>query len=521
MSNGDLSTWKNTGQSWFFGIGINTYAEFPNLTNAVRDVETILELLVETYDINSECVYTLFNEEATEENIVEKLDFFAKNVKSNDKLIIYYSGHGRVNQDINTGYWIPSDAKKSSSSRYILNSTIQDYVGGIDAKHILLISDSCFSGTLFMRGAFRSTYVAEQLEERQSRWAICSGRHDEEVFDGEPGGHSPFASSLINYLKQNTEDLLPVSLVAHHVIEETASNYRQLPDGRPMFGVGHGGGQYVFRKKNAIDKDVKIKPIAQQVHNKKQAEDNDALKQSSSQASSNNLSDEAAIKIMKWIAITVLGAFIIVGGIIVGSILLGGDNSDNANQHATGVHQVKDADGETYPTVTIGKMEWMARNLNYVSDQDTDWAFLHEDELSESKGLGLLYSYQGAVTACSKLTGGNWTLPTFEDWNELAMYYGHPLIKLNNGSALGFSNEFASMLVSGGITNLNLQLGGKYLIDLKEFSPDSFDKLNSGHYWIFGQRILNINRHDSEYTAEITSRIPWNHACSCRCVKRN
>ena len=251
MSEGKLSKWSNPGKSWFFGIGINEYQAFTPLTNAVRDVEECIDLLVSKYDVDPDYVHTLFDDEASKKNIIDTLDFLGTQVGAEDKLIIYYSGHGKVNNSIDVGYWIPFDGEKDSTSQYISNSTIRDYVGGIDAKHILLISDSCFSGTLFMRGDFRSTDISDELSDLTSRWAICSGRHDEEVYDGEPGSHSPFAQSILNILSANEKDYIPIGRIVNHVIEETAANYEQLPDGRPMFGVGHGGGQYIFRKKGS------------------------------------------------------------------------------------------------------------------------------------------------------------------------------------------------------------------------------------------------------------------------------
>ena len=37
--------------------------------------------------------------------------------------------------------------------------------------------------------------VYKGWEKYPSRWGICSGRHDQEVYDGEPGKNSPFAEN--------------------------------------------------------------------------------------------------------------------------------------------------------------------------------------------------------------------------------------------------------------------------------------------------------------------------------------
>ena len=325
MADGNLSGWSNPGKSWFLGIGINKYVEFTDLSNAVGDVQKILSILQNTYDIDADCVHTLFDEEANEENIIDKLDFLSKQVGDDDKLIIYYSGHGMVNNNIDVGYWIPHDAKKTSSARYILNSTVKDYVGGLSAKHILLISDSCFSGSMFMRGASRSTEVADELANLPSRWAICSGRNDEEVYDGDPGSHSPFAQSLINLLSNIKSDNINIGKVVNHVIEETAANYEQLPDGRPLFGVGHGGGQYIFRKKGTYA------PAAAE-DSKKERKQKSATRSTVSQlghgTSQKKDSSSSDLKMVKIIAGTILGAFLIMAVLFWGIFSIGNDGND-------------------------------------------------------------------------------------------------------------------------------------------------------------------------------------------------
>ncbi|MEM7105520.1 MAG: caspase family protein [Bacteroidota bacterium] len=238
------------GTSWFFGIGINDYLEFPDLNNAVKDVTDIQKILHKKYKLEEAHSFLILDDEAIEENIIDRFDWLAKDVQLDDKLIIYYSGHGHLNKDTGLGYWIPHDAKKDKTSRYIRNSTIHEYIKVIKAKHILLISDSCFSGSLFARGGNRSTNTSlDELETFASRWAICSGRHDEEVYDGQPGGNSPFAEAILDTLLNNQKKALNVSKLSERIMEQTRANYQQLPEGSPLYGVGHKGGQYIFRMK--------------------------------------------------------------------------------------------------------------------------------------------------------------------------------------------------------------------------------------------------------------------------------
>jgi len=244
---GDVPSASRKGRSWFFGIGIDRYVHFPPLSNAVKDVRDLLSVLREDYELSADHVITLFDAAATRENIIIEFDRMVEQVGPDDRLLIYYSGHGHLNPRTEKGYWIPYDAERDNTSDYVRNSTVRGYLEDIGSLHTLLISDSCFSGSLFVRGASRSAAAIEELEERPSRWALCSGRHDEEVYDGDPGRNSPFAASILETLRTNRHARLNVAKLIDRVIDMTRANYRQLPEGNPLYGVGHKGGQYVFR----------------------------------------------------------------------------------------------------------------------------------------------------------------------------------------------------------------------------------------------------------------------------------
>ncbi|MEL7426296.1 MAG: caspase family protein, partial [Bacteroidota bacterium] len=237
----------NTGITYFLGIGIDEYQHWPRLRNAVRDVHSISELLISDYGVTPEHSYTLFDQQASRAAIIELLEDLAKRVKPTDSLIVYYAGHGHLN-DRKRGYWVPADAPKDGISYYISNSTIRDYLGDIPSLHTLLISDSCFSGSLFVRGERSGDLAAHELSKLSSRWAICSGRHDEVVADGPEDGHSPFAESILDVLRHTDRPLITTNFLFEQVRDQTRANYDQLPDGGPIQGVGHKRGQFIFRR---------------------------------------------------------------------------------------------------------------------------------------------------------------------------------------------------------------------------------------------------------------------------------
>jgi uncharacterized protein (TIGR02145 family) len=240
----------------FLGIGIDDYLHFPKLANAVKDVKDIAETLITQYQFDPEHVMLLLNEQATRVGIVNKLDDLVNLLSKENDLIIYYSGHGHLNPQTQRGFWIPYDAQQGTTADFIPNATIKGYMEDIPAFHTFLISDSCFSGSLFVQGKMRSAKEAiSELDNRASRWALCSGRHDEEVYDGDPGENSPFAKSILGQLRQSQHSELNVGRLVNEVIMQTRAHYRQLPEGNPMFDVGHQGGQFIFRLKYDDERD--------------------------------------------------------------------------------------------------------------------------------------------------------------------------------------------------------------------------------------------------------------------------
>ncbi|MFK7950562.1 MAG: SUMF1/EgtB/PvdO family nonheme iron enzyme [Saprospiraceae bacterium] len=226
------------------GIAINEYKDCPKLNNAVKDVQNFIDLMRTRFAFEEENIDFLKDEMATGSNIIRKLDELSYKLTPNDNLIIYFSGHGALHPKRNKGYWIPIDAKQDDYFTYVANTIIKEQLGDINAHHIFLIADSCFSGALFTKGA---RDVGKRLEKNPSRWGLTSGQK-EIVLDGEPGENSPFAKSLLYHL-ENTTQPLSVQELCSHVLETTAANAVQTPLGEPLQVKGHKNGQFVFRLK--------------------------------------------------------------------------------------------------------------------------------------------------------------------------------------------------------------------------------------------------------------------------------
>ena len=233
-------------------IGIDKYkGTWPVLQNASNDAKAIEKLLRASYKF--EFFKTLYNEQATRESIISQLEWLVANVKAEDNVFIYYSGHGEYKKELNKGFWVPVDAESASTAKYISNSDIQSYISGMKGKHTLLVSDACFSGDIF-----RGNTVSVPFEESEkyykevnglnSRQALTSGGL-EPVMDGGKDGHSVFAYYFLKTLESNQSKYFDASQLYTKVKIPVINNSEQTPKFSPIKNTGDEGGQFIFIKK--------------------------------------------------------------------------------------------------------------------------------------------------------------------------------------------------------------------------------------------------------------------------------
>jgi len=240
------------GDYYAFIIGIDKYTgKWAPLDNAVRDAKTIETTLRDSYQF--EYFKTLYNEQATRENIVVELEWLMNNVKENDNLLIYYSGHGEFNQMMDEGFWVPVDATGSSTLALLSNNNLQSYLNGIKSKHTLLISDACFSGDIFRGSAIQKEFqdtpkYYREVNSMASRKAITSGGI-EPVMDGGSDGHSIFAYWLLKTLSSNERPYFDATELFQSIMIPVVNNSEQKPEFHPIKNTGDAGGQFIFRKK--------------------------------------------------------------------------------------------------------------------------------------------------------------------------------------------------------------------------------------------------------------------------------
>jgi hypothetical protein len=237
-----------TGGGKYFAliIGISNYKDpdINDLDKPVMDAKTFYTCLTKRYLFENDNVKLLLD--ATMAQIVDALDYFAKIVKPVDNFLIFYAGHGVWESSSEIGFWLPSDARRTSKLDWFRNSTLRDYLREIKSMHTLLISDACFGGSILKTraAALDAPPAVSLLYNLPSRKAMTSGTMTE-VPD-----QSVFLKYLIERLDNNNEKYLSSEQLFSSFRVAVINNSNVVPQFGEIKDVGDEGGDFIFILRN-------------------------------------------------------------------------------------------------------------------------------------------------------------------------------------------------------------------------------------------------------------------------------
>ena len=230
-------------------IGIGDYSDrrIPDLNTPVSDATSIANVLSKNYGFSE--IKLLLDNDANNSKIIRELRRLATVSKEDDSVLIYYAGHGELDNITGSGWWVPYNATASDSSTYINNAIIQQYVKAIPARHVLIVADSCFSGTLLgetrdLPPIIDNKFYASLFKER-SRWGMTSGNLTP-VEDSGFKGHSVFAYQFIRTLQNNEKPYLTPREIYQKIAPIIRNNSEQMPVTKPIRNTNDQGGEFVF-----------------------------------------------------------------------------------------------------------------------------------------------------------------------------------------------------------------------------------------------------------------------------------
>ncbi|HMG84802.1 MAG TPA: caspase family protein [Terracidiphilus sp.] len=251
------------GNNFALVIGIDDYpAPLPKLKTAVNDAKSFAGLLTSKYGFQ---VTTLLNQDATRDKILGAITHFRKSLAENDSFLIYYAGHGSFDRATDKGYWLPVDADSDPliTSRDISADDLITEVRGLAARHVIIISDSCFSGDLtrdagdFSPSDGNQAYI-HRMQRAPSRTLMASGS-DEPVSDSGSQGHSVFAALLLQAMQSRGGQTFTADDLFVSIRKGVLARSGQSPQYSPLRGsirpsASLDTGDFVFSPKGSASK---------------------------------------------------------------------------------------------------------------------------------------------------------------------------------------------------------------------------------------------------------------------------
>lgn len=241
------------GEYYALIIGNNGYMNLPKLRTARKDAEAVEEILRTKYGFKTELLL-----DADRYTMLSAFNRYREQLTENDNLLIYYAGHGELDGVNLRGHWLPVDAEPDSSANWISNVAITDILNVMSAKHVLVVADSCYSGSLTRASIAR--LATGMTDDARAQWyqtmskartrAVLTSGGVKPVLDAGGGDHSVFAKAFLDVLHEN-EQILEGYRLYREVqtrVKRAAARLRvdQDPQYAPIKYAGHEAGEFFF-----------------------------------------------------------------------------------------------------------------------------------------------------------------------------------------------------------------------------------------------------------------------------------
>lgn len=238
-------------------IGNNAYRFMQPLKSAATDARDVAEMLEKRFGFKVTLLL-----DADRYAILSALNTLREKLTSEDNLLVYYAGHGELDEVNSRGHWLPIDAERNSTANWIPTTAITDLLNAMQARKVLLVVDSCYSGALTrssvgrletgLTGEERRHWVKTMLDKR-TRTVLTSGGL-EPVLDAGGGRNSVFAKAFLQVLR-DAPDVLDGQTLHREISARVAFaaadiGFNQVPEYAPIRFAGHESGEFFLVPKS-------------------------------------------------------------------------------------------------------------------------------------------------------------------------------------------------------------------------------------------------------------------------------
>lgn len=234
------------GKTWAVFIENSNYEYFASLEGPTKDV-TLMKAALSKYQVHNFIHKKDMSKQEMERFFSIELRDLLRSNRVNS-ILIWYAGHGKfVNE---TGYWIPTDARREDEFTYFninaLKASMQSYPENI--THTLVITDACESGPSFYQ-AMRSTNEPRSCDDweatRFKSSQVLSSAGYELASDD-----SQFTRTFANTLVNNPDACIPIESIVQKVTTAVTSNNQQKPQFGNIAGLEDENGTFFFIPKD-------------------------------------------------------------------------------------------------------------------------------------------------------------------------------------------------------------------------------------------------------------------------------
>jgi len=241
------------GRRWALVVANQGYRHWPKLDTPLADARAVAEQLRQRFGYEVQLL-----QDANRQQMLAALSALRVKAGPQDQVVVYYAGHGQMDTVTARGYWIPVDGDATDLSQWVSVIDVSDQLSAMQARHVMVIADACYSGTLTRSLLPRVDQALSDAQRRaplqfmstqRARVALTSGGL-EPVVDGGSVEHSLFARSLLDVLAQVKG---PVAAQELHDAVSARFAYlgrrmqiKQQPHYAPIGFAGHEAGDFVL-----------------------------------------------------------------------------------------------------------------------------------------------------------------------------------------------------------------------------------------------------------------------------------
>jgi hypothetical protein len=234
-------------------IGNSLYQLMEPLDTPANDAKAIASLLKQRYGFKVKLML-----DATREQIMTALHDETLQLTPQDSLLIYYAGHGDIDESTGRAFWLGVEADRNTRAGWLEADHIRAKIKEMSAKHVLLVADSCFSGAITHP---KTTTIGRGLNEtrlrvqwnRRARMVLTSGEVTPVADSAGDASHSVFARYFIQVLRQN-DNIMSGEMLSYELsgrmqaqpVQVGRQGERQTPTYSTLHDANHDMGDFFF-----------------------------------------------------------------------------------------------------------------------------------------------------------------------------------------------------------------------------------------------------------------------------------